>query len=266
MSGADRERLLDLLADEACGELDEAGRSELARLVAGGPALDADLFQRAAAAVQLTTLDDVDPLPDRLKERLASDAAEYLRDRAFSNGSRRGPTPASSTPAPHRGGLLASPWSGWLAAAAVLILSLVLRDERAPAADPVAARSALLARAGGAIELPWTSTEDELGRGVSGDVVWDGARQTGFMRFRGLAANDPSRNQYQLWIFDEERPDTTPVDGGVFDVPAGADEIVVPIHAKLEVSSPTLFAVTLERPGGVVVSEREHLLALAPVP
>lgn len=84
------------------------------------------------------------------------------------------------------------------------------------------------------------------------------------MIFRDLPHNDPRVNQYQLWIFDATRAEweAKPVDGGVFDVVEGR-EVVVPIDAKLDVREPKLFAVTLEAPGGVVVSKREHLLATA---
>jgi anti-sigma-K factor RskA len=86
------------------------------------------------------------------------------------------------------------------------------------------------------------------------------------MIFRGLEPNDPRSAQFQLWIFDPSRVDwdKTPVDGGVFDVSAG-EQVVIPIHAKLPVQDVALFAVTLEKPGGVVVSKREHLLLTAPV-
>ena len=43
-------------------------------------------------------------------------------------------------------------------------------------------------------------------------------------------------------------------------------EIVVAIDARLPVGKPTLFAITVERPGGVVVSSRERLPLLAQVP
>lgn len=84
------------------------------------------------------------------------------------------------------------------------------------------------------------------------------------MRLASLPVNDPQRQQYQLWIFDTTRPDweARPIDGGVFDVRAGG-EVVVPIDAKLPIGTPALFAITLEPPGGVVVSSREHLLATA---
>ena len=54
------------------------------------------------------------------------------------------------------------------------------------------------------------------------------------------------------------------MDGGVFDVPA-AGEVVVPIRARLRILEPTFFAVTIEQPGGVEVSERERLPLLAKV-
>ena len=50
--------------------------------------------------------------------------------------------------------------------------------------------------------------------------------------------------------------------GGVFDVQGG--DVVVPIRAAIRVFEPTLFAVTVERPGGVVVSKRERVIALEP--
>ena len=86
------------------------------------------------------------------------------------------------------------------------------------------------------------------------------------LAFSGLAANDSSQIQYQLWIFDAGRDDRYPVDGGGFDVPAGVDEVVVPIQAKLPVGEVALFAVTVEKPGGVVVSSRERIAVLAQPP
>ena len=68
--------------------------------------------------------------------------------------------------------------------------------------------------------------------------------------------------QYQLWIFDKGRDVRYPVDGGVFDVSA-AGEVVIPITAKLAIGQPTLFAVTVETPGGVVVSERKRIVVTA---
>jgi anti-sigma-K factor RskA len=132
-----------------------------------------------------------------------------------------------------------------------------------PAAPPTAAeeRAALLAKAD-SLKIPFGATKDPAAAGVSGDVVWDPATQRGFLHFVGLAPNDPAVHQYQLWIFDGRRDQRYPVDGGVFDVPSNASEVVIPIHAALPVLSAKAFAVTVEKPGGAVVSGREHVVAL----
>jgi len=97
---------------------------------------------------------------------------------------------------------------------------------------------------------------------VSGDVVWDPETQKGYFHFVGLASNDPKVRQYQIWIFDAGRDKRYPVDGGVFDVPANSNEIIIPIRAELAVLKPAAFAVTVEKPGGVVVSAKDHVVVL----
>jgi anti-sigma-K factor RskA len=87
----------------------------------------------------------------------------------------------------------------------------------------------------------------------------------GYLTLEGLEPNERTDRQYQLWIFDGTRDDRYPVDGGVFDVPHGAASVTVPIRPSLRVAQPVAFAVTLEPAGGVVVSDRQHLMALARV-
>jgi Anti-sigma-K factor rskA, C-terminal len=124
----------------------------------------------------------------------------------------------------------------------------------------------------------WISTDDASVVGeVIGDVVWSDTLNKGYMRISGLAINDPSMEQYQLWIFDASRPagdlpqfgegllTQRPVDGGVFDINQDG-EVIIEINAKLFVQNAAAFAITVEPPGGVVVSDRSRvpLLALAP--
>ena len=82
------------------------------------------------------------------------------------------------------------------------------------------------------------------------------------MRFTGLRRNNPNVEQYQLWIFDARRDERYPVDGGVFDITHDGAEVVA-IKATLKVNVPLMFAITIERPGGVVVSDRSRIAALA---
>jgi len=177
-----------------------------------------------------------------------------------------------------------APAGGWWAAAACLLLALfawyrtpqsvfvpvqVAQSEHpsavpTPPAQPTPGvdRARLLARAD-TLKIPLAATKDPAAGGVTGDVVWDPVAQRGYMRFVGLPHNDPGVHQYQIWIFDGDRDQRYPVDGGVFDVPADGGELIVPIHHVIPVHVAKAFAVTVEQPGGVVVSARDHVVVLA---
>jgi anti-sigma-K factor RskA len=175
---------------------------------------------------------------------------------------------------------------GWLAAAACLVLAVFgwmrspappeapavavippttiippVPPPPAPPPTPAAERSAMLAKSD-SIKVTLGATKDPSSKGVSADVVWDPVTQKGFLHLVGLASNDPAVKQYQLWIFDAARDQRYPIDGGVFDVPADASEVVIPFNASLQVNKAAAFAVTVEKPGGVVVSARQHVVAL----
>lgn len=292
----DDERLHELLAARAVEGLAEQEQQELDQLKTHYPQLDADALERVAAALALTGLER-EPMPAALRARVEADASAWLAQQ------RAAPPPADTAsgarvvelrprPAP------ATAWGGWFAAAATLVLAVVgwlqvdrmaaerdmlaaqqgaletavsrlernLADKDAaldalqePSADDLLA--ALQGRAGTQV-VPWTPTEDPAGAGADGAVVWNGEAQAGVMRFSGLEPNDPAEWQYQLWIFDAARDDRFPVDGGVFDVGPDGDALV-PIRASLPVSQPVLFAITVERPGGVVVSSRERIALVA---
>lgn len=163
-------------------------------------------------------------------------------------------------------------WLGWAVAAAALAVAAFSysRQPNLGVESPIELRSELLAAAkrdpGSVFQADWTKTEDPAAKGASGKVIWSDKLQRGVMEFSGLEANDPKQNQYQLWIFDADRPEATPVDGGVFNIPAGKKEVLIPIDARLPIKQATLFAITVEKPGGVVVSDRKRLPLLAPVP
>lgn len=180
---------------------------------------------------------------------------------------------AATSPAAARRSRIAT-WAPWLAAAACLVLAIgsiasggwPLKGGSVAAlaaASPAEQRARLLAEAPDTVKLAWSATADPAGQGESGDIVWSSARQQGYMTFRTLASNDPAKTQYQLWIFDGTRDERYPVDGGVFDVDASRGEVVIPITARVKVAAPKLFAVTVEAPGGVVVSKRERIVVTA---
>jgi hypothetical protein len=131
------------------------------------------------------------------------------------------------------------------------------------AVEPALQREHLLASNPHVLRRPWRAGTDAAGFAVAGDIVWDPGSQTGFMRFSGLRRNEPNAEQYQLWIFDARRDARYPVDGGVFNITGAKQGDVIPIKAALYVGVPLKFAVTIERPGGVVVSDRARVAAIA---
>jgi anti-sigma-K factor RskA len=269
----EHEHLLELAALRATEGLADDQTREL--LSAQHGARIAATLDEAAAAVHLAFL------AARAPRSVSSTAArvgaptppvgleERLFNRATAELARELPRPRA-TPAEKRAQPHLLGWVGWLLAAAAVVLCTVLAarlaelQERARLGAPSVRRDRLVAEAPDAAVLDWTPLTHESAQGLSGRVTWSDARNEGYMTFRGLAPNDPREAQYQLWIFrgTDLAAEPHPVDGGVFDVTAG-EEVVVPIDAKLPVGRVGTFVVTVEPPGGVVVSDRSKLVALA---
>jgi len=254
------ERLVELLVQRATEGLSANEQVELNRLLAEGNYTDAEQFETTAAALLLASSLEDEPMPDSLKSRLEQRADAFAATAPSAVSTLTPKSPATSS-APSSGKL------AWFAAAACAVLAIAgwwprLQEQDL---DVTRARQQLLAQAA-VVQRDWKPTEDPAARGVTGDIVWDAKTQVGYMRFRGLPANNPQQMQYQLWIFDSTRGDQYPVDGGVFDIPANSGgEVIVPILARLPIRDPALFAVTIEKPGGSVVSSRERIVVVAPV-
>lgn len=133
---------------------------------------------------------------------------------------------------------------------------------RTPELSSEQKRAQLLASAPDIVQTSWTSKKDD--QAISGDVVWSGAQQKGYIRLRGMPALDPTQETYQLWIVDEARNEKTPVSGGVFNV-GQAGEVIIPINAQLKIIKPKAFAISKEKAGGVTVSKPSRIVALAKI-
>ena len=282
MSNNMDERLLDLLCDKAVRGLTEAEERELAALTAGADAdTEARSLELAAAAVMLAET-EIEPMPAHLEAKILGGA-----DRHFAALSERKPevSPVSTAvleeAAPKRSFLQWFAWPVAAAASLALIFTVFYDQQRvnrleaqlqelqrptpAPAEPSMAEkRDELMRSASDLTRASWTKGNVKESEGVQGEVVWSDEKQMGYMTFRGLPPNDPNREAYQLWIFEQADLEAHPKDGGVFNV-AENGEVIVPIEAKLKTVSPKAFAVTVEKPGGVVVSGREKIAALAPV-
>lgn len=266
MSQPDYERLLQLIADQATEGLDLEGQKELQDLMSHYPQSDPTEVELAAAAALLASIQIDEPLPAHLQRQILAKSEEF-----FASTSQ--PVAAQVVPLV-RPRLAGWQWAGWYAAAASLALALFLTwvhlrpQPLIPSSQPLAAkdvRELLIQKNADTLVLPWQGVMLSADVKVSGDVVWNTDVQKGFMRFQGLPVNDPKVSVYQLWIFDATRDDRFPVDGGVFNVDSTTGEVLVQIDPKLYVNKPTLFAVTIEPPGGVVVSKRDKLILAARV-
>jgi anti-sigma-K factor RskA len=250
---SDLERLAELSIADALGDLSDAEHREYLELRMRHPDFDDALSERAAAAAVSAAIGEGEPLPDDVAANLVGAGERYLSQQRSTAG-----VPVKRKSQVVRRSLLA------LAAAVVLGVGLWWAKGMQGPSSPSAQRAALLASGHRLVRSSWSAGGDASGATIQGDIVWDPQTQTGFMRFVGLRVNAPSREQYQLWIFDADRDERYPVDGGVFDVSSNG-EVIVPINARLRVYKATLFAVTVEKPGGVVVSSREHIAAIAKV-
>jgi anti-sigma-K factor RskA len=293
MAGDD-DRLQDLLADLALGDLADDDRAELERRLAqhGGRVPD---YDAVVAATQLAMLSEpLQAIPSELAERVRRDSKLFFKSESDARVLTVSASRSSARAADDAPNVLArigpsdrdgKSWPrAWMLAAAACVGALLMlvglgsangwpwasdeladRPEQASAsAEDLAARRAALVDDPTARLVAWTSTDDPAGRGVSGDVVWSDARQAGYMRFTGLAINAPELSQYQLWIFDATRDERYPVDGGVFNIDC-TGEAIVRIAPRVPVHQAVMFAVTIEQPGGVVVSDRKRLPVLARV-
>jgi len=297
-------RIQDLLADRATQGLSSSELAELDALLAENPGIDPDAIDRTAAALDLAFSGEIlgagpNTMPSGLLDRLEAAALSAARKPATARASAGplteppAPLPIANYPAAarHRG---TSAWvaaTGWIAAAACLTLAIWVWSVSGPrpvvpgpggvqaSATPAQRRDAFARSTPDAVTAPWSdfnSLSDQSPpeiRGVVGEVVWSESKQAGYLTFRGLPANDPGAEEYQLWIVDS-RGLNQRVSGGVFSAAtaqggSGAKasaEVVIPIEPSLPIKGAAAFAVTIEPPGGNAVSDMSRRVVIASLP
>ncbi len=292
MTDLRKKRLLELLADQTVFGLDGNELVEVEGLKKQFPERDQDVtLELAAAAIGLSQLEINDELPAALRTKIFA-AADVYFEKWEESQKVLNFTPQTGTnvvqPAEERVRNIVevktrvSPWQwlGWaFAAAACVVLAvtflstrpnqtpeLVKTPERISTPQPDLSieqkREQLLASAGDTVKIPLTNPKNE--KEVIGDMVWSNAEQKGYAHFTNLPVNDAATETYQVWIVDETRDAKAPLSGGVFNV-SKTGEVFVPVNAQLEVRKPKMIAITVEKPGGVVVSKQEKVVALAKI-
>ncbi len=247
-------RIQELLATRATQGLDDADAAELERL---GDTTDG--FDQAAVMIDLVTLPR-EPLPAGLADKIFAAATRSASATAPSVPAVpkfTGAALAAVTPLPSPR-TRASPWTwaGWGVAALAATAALWLWRSRPQPASEDVSPAAVRAELAATEDVARFSTVES---GVSGTVMWSARRQRGVLQIAGLASNDPRRERYQIWIFDQSRDERYPVDGGVFDV-TGPEEEIIEIRPRVQIERATSFWVTREAPTGAVVSDRRQVV------
>jgi Anti-sigma-K factor rskA len=253
----DSELLFDLLAERACRRLTPAEEAQLEHLLAAHPDVDRDEIDRLAAAVELSlSAAEFDPLPESLRQKILIQAKAFEPE--HQPHAVAAATMVSIAPQP----LATASWWPWLITAASVLLALTAWMPRGIPQPNYAAQRAELLTSKNLVRVPLSepANGEEMG-----DIIWSPKAQSGYLRIKGLPVNNPAQTQYQLWIFDKNQDERYPIDGGVFNIDSASGDVIVPIHAALRVTDPVLFAVTAEKPGGVVVSSREQIKLIAKV-
>jgi hypothetical protein len=292
MKEVNRERLSELLTDQAVFGLNEEELTELDQLKNQFSDWREDIsFELTAAAISLSHLDINESLPAALRSKILVDSKKHLSFRedaqkvlSFPQKTKENVKLSAAETGRNVHELQPKRflWQslGWaVAAAACIALAVNIWTTRfrpqpeiakspeviqtpSPELSAAQKREQLLASAQDTIQATWTSAKNE--KEVLGDVVWSNALQQGYIRFHGLPVNDPNKESYQLWIVDETQNQKTPLSGGVFDV-SETGEVVIPIDAQLKVKKPKLFVVSKEKPGGVIVTDPSKFVAVAKI-
>lgn len=291
MNDLQKERLLELLADQTIFGLSAEELVELKELKEKFPDWEKEIsLELTAAAIGLSALDVSDELPANLREKIFADADEFFgkteESREVVNFAPQAVEPINSpATASVREVVEAAPerpfwqWLGWaVAAAACVALVINVWSTRSPQPEVVQnppviqsptpqlsaaqERAQLLAAASDKVEIPLANPKNE--KEILGEMVWSNKLQKGYVHFAKLPPNDIAKETYQLWIVDATRDQKTPVNGGVFDVSTTGD-VIIPVDPELTIRKPAAIAVTKEKPGGVVVSAQENVVALAKI-
>ncbi len=236
----DISRLEELWADRATGDLDAEGLRELrasVRRMGVDDAVTAPELAMASLHVAMLADTGIEEMPRGVMDRIMADIPEA---------------------APRRGivGRIL-PWAAIAAAVTLAVVSWLPREDGRARFD-----SATVDRTPDRVAVTWGDWDSPEIAGVRGEVVWSESLQTGYMRFSGLPKNDTDRERYQLWIIDD-RGMGQRISGAIFDSTGG--ETIVPIEPGIRVQNAAAFAVTIEKPTGVWVSDMTRRVSIATV-
>lgn len=280
MNELEQEKMLDLLILKATGEITKEELEQLTKLEATYPEFKDDIsFELAAAAVSMIDLPTDEQMPAHLQSKILADAERFfvsdeVNTQTLKDSGETEEFQKTFDFAPKR-----SIWQslGWLVAAlacVALAVNLWISYRRptevvnnpppqitpTPTPGMSEQRQQLIASMKDVAQKDWSDFDPKKPLNVQGDVVWSNQAQKGFVRFKNLPVNDKAKETYQIWVFDDAQKN--PVSAGVFDANENG-EIIIPMDAAIKIQKPTMVGITAEKPGGVMVSGLQKVMAVA---
>lgn len=280
MKELEQEKMLDLLILKATGEITKEELEQLTKLEEMFPEFKDDItFELAAAAISMVDLPTEEQMPAHLQSKILADAERFYASSEAEVKTLKDPGETEEFQKTFDFEPKKSIWQslGWLVAAAAcvaLAVNLWISYRRpievvnnppqqiTPTPTPAMSeqRQQLMASMPDVAQQDWSDFNPKKPLNVQGDVVWSNTAQKGFVRFKNLPVNDKTKETYQIWVFDETQKN--PVSAGVFDANENG-EIIIPMDAAIKITKPTMVGITAEKPGGVMVSGLEKVMAVA---
>ncbi|MGH8020976.1 MAG: anti-sigma factor [Opitutaceae bacterium] len=243
-----REQLEELAALDALGLLEPEQRQALSEHLRENPADKAVMAGYAEAIHDLALVAEQLEPPEHLKARVMAALPERTRAADTSTAAQ----PHALTE--ETSNVVTLRWVPWAVAACLALVSGLLVQSNLRLRGEVAALEERGAVDRLAIAVLSSQLQDSPeARAV---CVWDDERQEGLLTVENLPP-PPADKDYQLWVVDPSYG--TPVDGGVFNTSEDGS-FRYRFHPNQPIRSANVFAVSLERQGGVPKAEGPMVL------
>jgi anti-sigma-K factor RskA len=246
-----REHLEELAALDAIGFADAAERETLRNHLRAHPRDRAVVSQFAATSVALSMIADQVAPPPQLKDRVLASLPERRPSTP-----RRTVEPISEA-MPRSEKVVPINWMPWaLAACLAVVCGLLVQNNLQLRGDVIALEKQ------GAVDSLQIAVMSSMLQGAPDAravCVWNDERQEGLLAVENLPALAADQD-YQLWVIDPKYP--IPVDGGVFNT-TSEGSVRFTFQPGLPVEQANVFAVSLERKGGVPKAEGPMVLISA---
>lgn len=262
MNDHGKQRVAELLIDRATDSLTVVEQQELASLLTQLKASDERSYDELVANMQVTVIEsDMKQLPKHLRNQVIDQAQPFVSPDAVHSEVK--PETRTVTAGSYRREMLA-----WLATSACLALAAFLWFQPDRSDSQIVQNTSLIAVSSekalnefiagkgneNVFKVSLGSGNHDSGKDCQASVVWDRKLKRGFLTVNNLATNEPTVEQYQLWIIDKKRGDEDRPNAGVFDISKPGVN-VFEFRSELPIFEAQGFAVTVEKSGGVAVSD-----------